>query len=704
MTLYEHVTDAAINARQGINSLRSKEWTMTRRALMSITAMSVISVAGQAQVQERPEVLLQAAIHSELADGCAEAIEKYRPLVKAKSDAVASQALTRLAACYDRLGKMSDARTAYGQVVRDYRDRKDAVAEASAWLKAHSIARQRGMQIAQVSIASARWEAPSVSADGRYLAYADWSTGVGNITLRDLSTGETRQLTRHPAGGQVFAERPLISADGKQVVYRLDEGADSSLHVISVEGARDRVLLRDKHDHTVMAWSPDGRLLAAVDSDRRIVLLSAADGSKTQLKSHEWAYPVIGGFSPDGRYLVYSLPKHPSSTESGIFVLAVDGTAHRTLVHSETATDTSPLWSPDGRRVVFMSDRSGANSLWSVPVADGRADGQPELLRGDMGAIRVAGFARDGSLYYDTDNARRDAYIARLDGRTPSAPQLVSERFVGSNAMPELSPDGTRVAFIRHGTASTLIVRSLADGRERVLGDITDPYLARAVQWFPDSRAVLVHDRLSPGSTFRRIDVDTGAERVLFQGSYAIIVSALSRDGRTLFYSLRESDAGIIRLIKRVLETGAESDVLTVKSGGVAFFGLSLSPDGTQFAWSRNEGDGRVIEVMPVEGGTVRRVFAGTVSNPSPQGTLAWTADGHLLFEGQCGSGEVIRLCSIPVAGGSPVPISFAPANIKFDRTPTRMISADGRRLAFTATTTKRELWVIRDFLPGISR
>jgi hypothetical protein len=75
---------------------------------------------------------------------------------------------------------------------------------------------------------------------------------------------------------------------------------------------------------------------------------------------------------------------------------------------------------------------------------------------------------------------------------------------------------------------------------------------------------------------------------------------------------------------------------------------------------------------------------------------MAWTRDGrHLLLGAKCGTRVELQLCALPVEGGSLEPLGLGMQGITL-----AMISADGRRIAFTATTSAQELWAIRNLLP----
>ncbi len=180
----------------------------------------------------------------------------------------------------------------------------------------------------------------TLSLDGRYLSSVDWWSG-GNLIVHDLVTGENRQLTNDASWDPPhFAYLSAMSQDGIRVAYAWlhpYRGRDSSsvdLRIVGVDGAAPRVLYHDDKVGEIgpKAWSPDGKHILATFSLKhgpdQIVLVSVADGSVRVLKSpfltpHIYSFKM--SFSPDGRFIVYSVPQKDSDAQDIALLRADDG-------------------------------------------------------------------------------------------------------------------------------------------------------------------------------------------------------------------------------------------------------------------------------------------------------------------------------------------------------------------------------------------
>lgn len=177
-------------------------------------------------------------------------------------------------------------------------------------------------------------------------------------------------------------------------------------------------------------------------------------------------------FAADGRLAV--------AIEGDLWIRDAAGRSWRRLT-SGPAWDRHPAWSPDGRTIVFSSDRSGNPDLWRVTV--GTASGAaPERLTADPEADGEPVVSRDGSIVF----VRGRGPAARLWRRAADG----SERRLTRNESPErhpaIAPMGDRVAYVQMSEAGRrLRVRSLSSEADSVVvGDRAPEHPT----WSPDGR------------------------------------------------------------------------------------------------------------------------------------------------------------------------------------------------------------------------
>ncbi|HSB15842.1 MAG TPA: hypothetical protein VLE22_15400 [Bryobacteraceae bacterium] len=232
------------------------------------------------------------------------------------------------------------------------------------------------------------------SPDGRYLAFDD---ETGNLAVRDLTTGEVRRLT-NGAGGWRYAAAPVFSPDAERVAFGWRNRPDTcELRVAAMDSSEPRVLYRaEGQEVTPTDWSLNGSSLLVLrrrePSHSEIVTVAVADGSLNVLKSFDGASPDVRRLriSPDGRFVAYDLPVDKAGNRD-IFVLTVAGGQVSPLVQ-HTAQEQFLGWTPDGRSVLFLSDRTGNWGAWLIPVANGKPQAEPTLVKRDAGAMEPLGF------------------------------------------------------------------------------------------------------------------------------------------------------------------------------------------------------------------------------------------------------------------------------------------------------------------------
>ncbi len=590
------------------------------------------------------------------------------------------------------------------------------------------------------------------SPDGRYLSFVDWETG--DLAVRDLATGENHRLTNKGSwkDSAEYAYFSIFSPDSRQVAYAwFNDKKFYELRVITIEdlrppllaplavpaagpswpeplarppiglppatgvrGSAPRLLYRNDEVQFIKPtmWSADGRYILALVFGRKIlnqiVLFSATDGSMRVLKSPFWIYPKMMGLSPDGRWVVYSLNQDPPHLQHDIYLLATDGSRDIPLVE-HPANDIFPLFTPDGRHVLFLSNRTGTLDAWLLPLDGERPAGPPVLLKKDMGRFLPLGFTNKGAFYYAVRTGNEDAWVAALDpdsGGVVETPRPVSKLLAGLNRSPDWSPDGKQLAFLsrvdteNHGLEMRVVtIQSRQTGQERQFGVPKLGYLDW-LRWSPDGRSLLVGgaDTVNNFGGLYRIDIESERVATIVQHEYAPprgFEGVWAPDGEGVIYVFEDMRESATSLRSRKLDSGEER-ILHRAAPFWRHNNLALSPDGRLLAFGLSDGsrtEAKLLMLMPAAGGEPRELLRLKKAEMSG---FAFTRDGrHLLFS-RAGQ-PAPQLWRIPVDGGPPRKLDLATnLNARIS------VHPDGRQIAYTAGETRLEVWVMDNFLPEL--
>ena len=320
-----------------------------------------------------------------------------------------------------------------------------------------------------------RWaDDPRIAPDGRSAAYVSWRLDreandyAAAIWLLALDgSGELRRLTR----GQKQDVGPRWSPDGASLAFVSNRDTEAKqLYVLPAAGGEPLRLTELDEDVGEVVWSPDGTRLAFSSRVRDKAYEEKDDRKRGPRRFERLQYKLDDeGWIGDRR-------RH-------LFVVAADGSEEPKQLTDGDFEDAAPSWSPDGRRIAFVSAR---HEHWDTDLvrdvfvvdADG---GEPEQVTGGDSRYEAPVWSADGSAIAcrhtpDDFDYPHHGQIALLDAATGERRVLTASLDRNCAPYPEIREpvwDGDSLLFVVEDSGYNLLYRVVADGSsepEPVLG------------------------------------------------------------------------------------------------------------------------------------------------------------------------------------------------------------------------------------------
>ena len=245
--------------------------------------------------------------------------------------------------------------------------------------------------------------------------------------------------------------QPSFSPDGERIAFR-SEREGGGLFVMGATGESVR-RLTDRGNHP--SWSPDGKELAAstvgfadpesLNSRRGELMIVEVATGKTRLiaEAQDVHQP---SWSPHGYRIAY-WGRPGEAAQRDLWTVTPSGGAS-VSVTNDAPTDWNPVWSPDGRALLFSSNRGGSMNLWRVRVDEtsGTVVGQPEQVTTPSPNSRYLSVSRDsGRLAYAHVTTAVNLFKIGFDPSreaTADQPTAITHGTRPTNS-PDLSPNGS---------------------------------------------------------------------------------------------------------------------------------------------------------------------------------------------------------------------------------------------------------------------
>jgi serine/threonine-protein kinase len=538
---------------------------------------------------------------------------------------------------------------------------------------------------------------PALSPDGKSVAYAAGEPGDMRIFVRQLAGGQAVAIARATNENQRW---PQWSPDGTRIAFYVGRAEDAldpripanAIYVAGALGGGERRLLADSASDVTPAWSPDGKRIAYARGNgvyATALYVADADSDSPPRKIVEGNDVYSPRWSPDGSMLAYvsGNPRFTLGTAhlgndgpSSIWVVTLsDGKPHR--ITPGTWLDVSPVWMPDSRSLLFVSNRGGSRDVYRVPITrHGEADGAPVRVTSGINAQGID-LTRDGrTLSYSAYLPYSHIWSAPLprSGETNlgHATQLTTadETIEGI----ALSTDGKWLAYDSDRSGNGDIWKIPVAGGQAVQLT-TNPSGDYVQDWSFDDAEIAFHSYRGGIPQIYVMNADgTGTTRVTPDGVRGVNPE-FSPDANTIAYDM--DSIFTISRARRGAAWGAPVPLL-----GHAGSDASWSPDGRYiaYAWSGIH--------LTSPSGRDDHVLVPATPDFDPQFAY-WARDSRTVYFKAYDASGRSSIWAIPVSGGQKRLL------MRFDDltrpSARREFATDGTRLYFTVAQQESDLWLM---------
>jgi len=354
-------------------------------------------------------------------------------------------------------------------------------------------------------------------------------------------------------------------------------------------------------------------------------------------------------------------------------------------VTSDPAVDWSPVWSPDGKHLYFVSDRGGPMNIWRVAIdeATGRPLGVPEPVTvGGSAARSQISLSADGRrLAYAEQRSRHAIQKIAFDPDrevTVGPPTPVMQGSLSANQL-DVSPDGEWLVYSTLGGQEDIwVIRTDGSGRRQLTDDVARD---RGPAWSPDGRRIAFFSNRGGDSQIWLVNEDGSGLRQLTHAPFTLFDARWSPDGKRLVAMASAKDGSYIIDLSQSEKDPPLTKLPSVGETGTTLYAWSWSRDGKMLAGEGGSADGSTVSVyvLFLESGVFREVAKPAVSP-------IWLSDNRRIiyswgWELHLADHETLKTHEI---------LSLAP-----DKVGVFVVSRDDRWIYFVRSSSESDLWLL---------
>ncbi len=260
----------------------------------------------------------------------------------------------------------------------------------------------------------------------------------------------------------------MVCVDAQaQIAFMSQRDGNAEIYVMNIDGGNQRRLTNNPQNDLSPSWSPDGKRIAfASNRDGHVHIIHGwsmyeiyvmdADGGNPQNLTNDPRDDSFPSWSPDGKRIVFSSDRDGFKNDdlvitSEIYVMDADGDNPQNLTN-DNFEDRHPSWSPDGKRIIFSSKRDGhfrgeGGITYEIYIMD-TDGGNEQRLTENRKNDEHPSWSPDGERIAFSSDRKGDLqnseiYVMNADGGNPQ--KLTENRHFDED--PSWAPDGERIAF-----------------------------------------------------------------------------------------------------------------------------------------------------------------------------------------------------------------------------------------------------------------
>lgn len=525
--------------------------------------------------------------------------------------------------------------------------------------------------------------APTISADGKYLAFINYENGKKSLAVRQIATGSTVPIVSSLESGGFL--QPTFSPDGNHIYYIIAERGMGTLYQIPSLGGTAKKIVQDIDSR--VTFSPDGKQIAFMrrnaENGLNSVIIANNDGTNEQIfitsndLNAKRIYEIA--WAPkENQLLVASMEEFliDELIKSKLFLVSVKDKTIRQFGEREWLNASSFQWTKDGLSVLMLA-RSGTqepSQIWQVSYPDGK---EVRRITNDSNGFELMSYAPEAGIITASKNTTISSLwtfnptnkelnqvtsdsknlvgaggiafypdgkllVSKIDGNKANLwtfdadgkneKQFTSEE--GFNSQASVSADGKYVVYASTRTKFYSIWRTDFEGKNPTQLTIpTDSY---------DSKPIILHDNKTviferrsadfTKSTLMKISLDGGEATALFPQETAMqMFPSISNDGKLLAISTSEFD-------KTNNKFNREIKIYAVNEGGIGElkhqiktslgYYYRFSPDNKNLTYINQQGVDNIYNfpMDDTQPKPITNFSSGHILN------FAWTKEGKKLY------------------------------------------------------------------------